>query len=72
MGDVFVAPFKVFKKPALNDNIIEEVRRRKKRIFLGPIENAAQLAEAQRYNADGLITADLPNLLQLLDQGLVQ
>lgn len=72
MGDVFIAPFTVMKRPAFNDAIIAEMKRRHKRVFLGPIENAQQLSEARRYEAEGLITADLPKLQQLLDQGPVQ
>lgn len=71
-GDVFIAPFKLMKRPAFNDEIITEMRRRNKRIFLGPIENEAQLAEASRYKAEGLITTNLPELLRLLNQGPAQ
>ncbi|WP_291515891.1 hypothetical protein [Bdellovibrio sp. ArHS] len=71
-GDVFIAPFTLMKRPAFNDDIIEEMRRRKKRIFLGPIQSESQFAEASRYKADGLITDNLPQLLDLLGQGPVQ
>nr|BFD61477.1 hypothetical protein BdHM001_01580 [Bdellovibrio sp. HM001] len=71
-GDVFVAPFTLMKRPAFNDDIITEMRRRNKRIFLGPIETTEQFAEASRHKADGLITENLPELLQLLNQGPVQ
>ncbi|WP_413943779.1 hypothetical protein [Bdellovibrio sp. HCB-162] len=71
-GDVFIAPFTLLKRPAFNADIIEEMRRRNKRIFLGPIQNEAQLAEASRYRADGYITENLPELLRLLGQGPAQ
>jgi|GEM_PF-1117054 len=71
-GDVFISPFTLMKRPAFNDDIIAEMRRRKKRIFLGPIENEAQLAEAKRHAADGYITENLPELLRLLGQGPAQ
>ncbi len=71
-GDVFVAPFTLMKRPAFNENIIVEMRRRNKRIFLGPIQTAEQFAEASRYKADGLITENLPELLNLLNQGPAQ
>ncbi|KYG60690.1 hypothetical protein AZI85_11880 [Bdellovibrio bacteriovorus] len=71
-GDVFIAPFTLMKRPAFNDNIIEEMRRRKKRIFLGPIQSESQFAEASRYKADGLITDNLSQLLHLLGQGPAQ
>lgn len=68
-GDVFISPFTLKKRPAFNDAIIEEMRRRKKRIFLGPIQNEAQFAEASRLNAEGYITENLPEMLRLLGQG---
>ncbi|WII70584.1 hypothetical protein QJS83_08950 [Bdellovibrio sp. 22V] len=72
MGDVFIAPFILKKRPAINENVIAEMRRRNKRIFLGPIENTAQLAEASRYKAEGYITENLGELQRLLDQGPAQ
>ena len=71
-GDVFIAPFTLQKRPAFNEDIILEMRRRNKRIFLGPITTAAQLADARRYNVEGLITENLPELLTLLNQGPAQ
>jgi hypothetical protein len=71
-GDVFISPFTIIKRPAFNDDIIAEMHRRKKRIFLGPIENAAQLEKAKSLNATGYITRNLPELLRLLGQGPVQ
>lgn len=72
MGDVFIAPFTLMKRPAFNDNIIAEMRRRNKRIFLGPIRTKEELAEASRQKAEGYITENLPELLLLLGQGPVQ
>lgn len=71
IGDVFIAPFTLMKRPAFNDDIITEMRRRHKRIFL-VVENEKQLAEARRYNAEGLIVNELSELPKLLDQGPVQ
>lgn len=71
-GDVFVSPFTILKRPAFNDDIIAEMRRRNKRVFLGPIENAQQLAEASRLKADGLITENLSELIHLQGQGPAQ
>lgn len=71
-GDVFVSPFTILKRPAFNDDIIKEMRRRNKRIFLGPIQSEAQFAEASRYKVDGYITENLPELLRLLGQGPAQ
>ncbi|MNS99430.1 hypothetical protein D3C72_1338320 [compost metagenome] len=63
-GDVFVAPFKVLKRPAFNDDIIAEMRRREKKVFLGPIENEEEYNKAKSLNADALITSNLPQLLE--------
>lgn len=71
-GDVFVSPFTILKRPAFNDDIIGEMRRRNKRVFLGPIQNETQFAEASRLKADGLITENLSELQRLLGQGPAQ
>jgi len=63
-GDVFVAPFKVLKRPAFNDDIIAEMRRREKKVFLGPIENEEEYNKAKSLNADAFITTNLPQLLE--------
>lgn len=62
-GDVFIAPFEILKRPAFNDDVIAEMRRRYKKVFLGPIETRAQFDEAKRLNADGYITRNLDQLL---------
>lgn len=67
-GDVFISPFKIQNRSAFNDDIIFEMRRRKKRIFLGPIKTASEFTEAKRLNVDGYITEDLPMLIQFLGQ----
>lgn len=71
-GDVFVAPFKVMNRPAFNDDIINEMKRRHKRIFLGPVQSKEEFDEASRYQVNGYITENLPQLLQWLDQNRVQ
>ncbi len=68
-GDVFIAPFSISKRPAFNDDVIAEMRRRHKRIYLGPIENQGQFDVAAKYQADGYITENLPQLLEWLKQG---
>lgn len=65
-GDIFIAPFSLLKRPAFNDDIIAEMKRRHKKIFLGPISSKEQLDDAKRLNADAYITEDLPQLLQWL------
>ncbi len=67
-GDVFISPFQIVGRPAFNDEVIGEMRRRNKRIFLGPISQRAQFDEAKRLNADGYISENPSQLLQWLDQ----
>lgn len=72
MGDVFVAPFTLMNRPAFNDSIIEEMRRRHKRIILGPIHTIEELQQARRLKAEGYITDNLEELTKLLNQGPAQ
>ncbi|MBO9668465.1 MAG: hypothetical protein J7501_16830, partial [Bdellovibrio sp.] len=67
-GDVFVAPFKILNRPAFNDDVIAEMRRRKKRVFLGPIKTEEEFNRARAYNADGYITEDLTQLTNWLEK----
>lgn len=67
-GDVFIAPFKVLDRPAFNDDVIAEMRRRHQKVYLGPITTRVQLDDAKRLNADGYITKNLSELLSWLDQ----
>ncbi len=71
-GDVFLAPFFIQKRKSFNDEIMAEMRRRHKRVFLGPVANRAELEIAQKYQAEGLITENLQELLLLLGQGPTQ
>ncbi len=64
-GDVFIAPFTKQKRPAFNEVIIEEMRRRHKRIFLGPIQTPEQLKQARDLKADAYIYESLEALSQL-------
>lgn len=58
-GDVFIAPFKISKRNAFNADIIEEMRRRHKKIMLGPLKSAEEYAKAQTYSPDGYIFESL-------------
>lgn len=67
MGDVFIAPLTHRKRPAINDHIVEEMRRRKKRIYLGPLNTEEDFALARKYKAEGYIADDLPTLLKFAE-----
>ncbi|MEK2689578.1 hypothetical protein [Bdellovibrio sp. GT3] len=66
-GDVFVAPFKILGRPAFNDNVIAEMRRRHKKIFL-IVENEEEFKRAKAYNADGYISTDITQITSWLAQ----
>ncbi|MFM6928093.1 MAG: hypothetical protein ACKOX6_06480 [Bdellovibrio sp.] len=61
-GDVFIAPFKIMNRPGFNDDVITEMQRRKKKIFLGPIKNEEDFKRAANFKIDGYITEDLKQL----------
>lgn len=62
-GDVYIAPFKLLNRPAFHDVTIEEVHRRFKKVFLGPVVNKAQFDDATRLKVDGLIVENLRDYL---------
>ncbi len=68
VGDVFIAPFKVLRRPAFNQDVLTEVRRRKKHILLGPLESGAEILDAQSLKPDGYIYANSELFLKELDQ----
>lgn len=71
-GDVFVAPFKILNRPAFNADVIAEMRRRHKKIFLGPIKTREELQLAKSIEAEGYITDNISELKSWLDQGPAQ
>lgn len=71
-GDVFVAPFKILNRPAFNADVIAEMRRRHKKIFLGPIKTREELQQAKEVKAEGYITDNITELTTWLDQGPAQ
>jgi len=53
--DVYIAPVKYKKRSIINEDIINEMRRRNKKIVLGPIQNLEELEIAKSFKPDGLI-----------------
>ena len=68
VGDVFIAPFKIHRRAAFNAGLLDEVRRRQKTIFLGPLENEAEVLDAHGLNPDGFFYANSELFLKDLDQ----
>jgi glycerophosphoryl diester phosphodiesterase len=62
-GDVYIAPMKLLNRPAFHATTIEEVHRRHKKVFLGPVLNKAQFDDASRLKADALIVENLRDYL---------
>lgn len=51
-GDVFIAPLKLKGRPAFSAALIQEMRRRKKSIILGPVSNEQELEIARAHAPD--------------------
>lgn len=62
-GDVFISPLKLLGRVAFNENILTEVRRRNKKIILGPITNKAEFDDASRLKVDGLLIENISDFL---------
>jgi diaminopimelate decarboxylase len=63
---------KILNRPAFNSDVINEMRRRHKKIFLGPIKTREELQQAKEVKADGYITDSITELQIWLDQGPAQ
>lgn len=53
--DIYITPLKYRKRKMINQDIVDELRRRNKRIIIGPLENQQDLELAQTFKPDGLI-----------------
>jgi hypothetical protein len=62
-GDVFISPYKLMNREAFNEEILQDVRRRKKKIVLGPILQRTDFADALRLKADGIVIENLADFL---------
>lgn len=62
-GDVFISPFNLMGRNAINENVIAEARRRKKKIVLGPLLNKSEFDDASRLKADGIVIEKLSDFL---------
>lgn len=54
-GDVYFAPLKAKNLDTLNDEIIKELERRHKPIYLGPLQSKAEVEQALRLGASGVL-----------------
>lgn len=58
-GDVFIAPLKIKGRAAFNQDVLKEMKKRLKPIFLGPLSNEEEFKEAQSYSPDVYIFDDI-------------
>jgi hypothetical protein len=65
-ADVWLTPLKFKKRLLFNEALGNEVRRRFKKVFLGPLSTSEEVFAAQRYNPDGFIFSGLSILEEFL------
>ena len=58
-GDVLIAPMQISGRAAFNENVLTEILRRKKTIFLGPLINNREVEQAASFRPNGLIYSSL-------------
>lgn len=63
-GDVYISPFVLLGRPAFHESTLEEVRRRKKKIILGPALDKKEFDDAVRMKADAIIVENLSDYLE--------
>ncbi len=57
-GDVIVTPLTYLKRATLNAEIVREMKRRFKKVILGPLKTLDEIQKAKDLGADGLFVAD--------------
>ena len=67
-GDVAIFPFKVSNRPAFNIEILQEMKRRHKKILLGPLQSQEELQAAEELSVDGFIFRNLEEFQLWLGQ----
>jgi len=63
-GDVYISPFVLLGRPAFHESTLEEVRRRKKKIILGPALDKKEFDDAVRLKVDAIIIENLSDYLE--------
>lgn len=61
-GDAYVGPITLQKVPVFNEQTQHELKRRFKKTILGPLNTAAEVAQALRLDVDGIYMSD-PQLI---------
>lgn len=63
-GDVLIAPFVLLGRPAFHESTLEEVRRRNKKVVLGPALDKKEFDDAVRLKADGIVVENFSEYLE--------
>ncbi len=63
-GDVMIVPLKHRGRDSLNHNIVQELKKRFKKIIIGPLNSAEEARAARQLQADGLFYSDPTVILQ--------
>ncbi len=54
-GDVFIAPVSYLNRPLVDESLVTEMKRRKKYVFIGPVQNEDERKTAEELKPDGII-----------------
>lgn len=63
-GDVFIAPQKILNRPAYNEDILQEIRRRHKKILLGPVTTKEGFDYVSHMKPDAFLIENLSDFLK--------
>ena len=61
-SDIYFSVLKLSHRSVFNSSLYEELRRRKKKIMLGPLESAEEIQEAKSFGVDGYVYMSLTDL----------
>lgn len=64
-GDVLVTSLTVAGRPALNQGVVDEIHRRQKQVYIGPLEDGSEYDAARQFSPDALILSS-PELFHTL------
>lgn len=65
-ADILISPLKIFKRPAVTKPIVEEARRRLKKVFLGPLDYK-DYTQVATWSVDGYIAENIIELEKILN-----
>lgn len=57
-GDVFFSPLLYMSRPTVNRDIVLELKKRFKKIILGPLKSSQEIQQAMELSADGFFIVD--------------